>query len=36
MQENLNQGRDHAEPWQPVAITIAIIAVIFSTLWIIL
>lgn len=26
----LNQGRSHKQPWQPVAISIAIISIIFG------
>ena len=30
----LPQGRSHKQPWQPVAITLAIVAAIFATLWV--
>ena len=30
----LDQGRSHKQPWQPVAITLAIVAAIICTLWV--
>ena len=32
--EPLNQGRDHKQPWQPVAITLAVVFVVLGTLWV--
>ena len=30
----LDQGRSHKQPWQPVAITLAIVVAIIGTLWV--
>lgn len=34
--EPLNQGRDHKQPWQPVVISLGIVATIFTIIWSIL
>lgn len=30
----LPQGRSHKQPWQPVVITLAVIAAVLGTLWV--